>query len=170
MRPNALSIANYFLDIALRNGTKIKPLKLMKLVYIAHGYMLALLDKSFLNPRFDVVEAWKYGPVIPSVYHSFKVYKDGPITEKTIVLATEDNGAPTFVEPTLSDENAKKVCEFVWDKYSKHSDSALVTLLHGANTPWGITYQKGANRVIPDALTSAYYKILVQRIKSAANG
>ena len=82
MKDNALSMANYFIELAQKDGHEIRPLRLMKLVYIAHGFMLAMLDRSVLNPRFDRVEAWKYGPVIPSVYHSFKGYGASPITGK----------------------------------------------------------------------------------------
>lgn len=62
MKDSALSIANYFIDLAQSQSKEIKPLRLMKLVYIAHGFMLAMLNRSVLNPRFDRVEAWKYGP------------------------------------------------------------------------------------------------------------
>ena len=58
----------------------------MKRVYIAHGFSLAINKESLLDKRFDKVEAWKYGPVIPSVYHSFKQYKADPITEKAVVM------------------------------------------------------------------------------------
>ena len=82
MKDNALSIANYFIDLANEDNEPIRPLKLMKLVYIAYGYALALLNRSIIDYRFDKVEAWKFGPVIPSVYHSFKIYGKKPITEK----------------------------------------------------------------------------------------
>ena len=83
MKDSALSVANYFVDKSLKETKALKPLKLMKLVYIAHGYMLAMLGYSVFSKRFDKVEAWKFGPVIPSVYHSFKRYGNQPITEKT---------------------------------------------------------------------------------------
>ncbi len=71
---NTLSVANYLIDLAEQSGKHLQPLKLMKLVYIAYGFGLAVLDRSIIDPRFDKVEAWRFGPVIPSVYHSFKQY------------------------------------------------------------------------------------------------
>ncbi len=59
-QPDALAVANYMLELAKEEGKELQPLKLMKLVYIAHGFMLALLGRSALNPRFDRVEAWQY--------------------------------------------------------------------------------------------------------------
>lgn len=109
MKPDALAVANYLLELAKEKGMKLQPLKLMKLVYIAHGYMLALCNRSALNPRFDRVEAWKYGPVIPSVYHSFKSYGHNPITEFTTILEPTPDGKDFEVKtPTLHDEELKK--------------------------------------------------------------
>ena len=73
METDALAIANYFVRKGLSDtvGEKLTLLRLVKYVYIAYGFSLALIDKSIINDRFDRVEAWKYGPVIPSVYHSF---------------------------------------------------------------------------------------------------
>ena len=77
MKDNALSVANYLIDLAKKENKNLTQLGLMKRVYIAHGFSLAINKESLLDNRFDKVEAWKYGPVIPSVYHSFKQYKAG---------------------------------------------------------------------------------------------
>lgn len=90
-KPNALAVANYFIEIAKREGKGITQLGLMKRVYIAHGFSLAIHHKSLLDPRFDKVEAWKYGPVIPNVYHSFKQYRSNPILEKTVIMTWDDS-------------------------------------------------------------------------------
>ena len=153
MKDNALSIANYFIDLAKKDDAPLKPLKLMKLVYIAHGYMLAMLN--------------------PSVYYSFKDFKNAPITTKSIIFKSSDNDVNDidFVEPTLQDENARKICDFVWKRYKDYSDSQLVTLLHGKGTPWGTIYEEGMNNRIPDSFTRIYYKDLVESLlEIAKNG
>lgn len=145
----------------------------MKLVYIAHGFMLALMNRSVLNPRFDRVEAWRLGPVIPSVYHSFKQYRNAPITEKTVVFEYGENAdcfGGEFITPDLQDNDAKKVCNIVWKRYSGLSDTDLVNLLHGKATPWANVYVQGTNREIPDELTRLYYRGLIRRIIESANG
>lgn len=169
MKDDALSIANYFIDKANSEGGEIKPLRLMKLVYIAHGFMLALVDRSVFNPRFDVVEAWKFGPVIPSVYHTFKRFKDHPITEKAVVFMGKD-GEITFEEPVLKDKEAKLICDFVWKRYRNFNDNELVSLTHERNTPWAMVYQEGKNNIIPDEFTRLYYKGLVSYMRKKANG
>ena len=109
MRINALSVANYFIELAQRDEVSITQLGLMKRVYIAHGFSLALLNFSLLDSRFDDVEAWKYGPVIPSVYHSFKCYRNGPITDKTIIVEWDEHShTENYVFPDLNDTVYRK--------------------------------------------------------------
>ena len=177
MKDSALSMANYFVGLALSQGKDIKPLRLMKLVYIAHGFMLAIFGKSVLNPRFDRVEAWKYGPVIPSVYHSFKIYGNNPITAKTTVFVDESGKNDIFykiVTPELQDEDAKQICGFVWRRYSRFSDSELVKIMHKHDTPWAMVYEAGKNKEIPDLYTKVYfrklYEALVAWVENERNG
>ena len=169
MKDNALSIANYFIDKAAQDKKPVRPLKLMKIVYIAYGYGLAMLHKSLIDERFDKVEAWKYGPVIPSVYHSFKNYRENPITAKTVVIEDDDKGKVEFVEPQLSDSNARALCDYVWNRYNTYSDLELVSLLHGKGTPWGMVYEEGKNNTIPEFLTERYYTRLVKRLLAVAD-
>jgi phage protein len=168
MKENALSVANYFIDLAGKEGKSIRPLKLMKLVYMAYGYGLALINRSIIDPRFDKVEAWRYGPVIPSVYHSFKQYREQPVTEKTVVMESNTKYVVKFVEPKLEDKKARDVCNFVWNRYKDYSDSELVELLHGRATPWAQVYREGENNPIPEIMTKLFYKGLVERLIAVA--
>lgn len=168
MKDNALSVANYFIDLANKENRPVTQLGLMKRVYIAHGFSLAINKKSLLDNRFDKVEAWKYGPVIPSVYHSFKQYKAAPITCKAVVMEWDENtGEMSFPEPVLKDENARKVVDMVWKRYHDFSDSELVALTHRAGTPWYVCYVPEQNMPIPDEITSMYYEKLVNNIQKA---
>lgn len=164
MKDSALSIANYFVQISVRDGRAVKPLRLMKLVYLAHGYILSMLDRSCLNQRFDQVEAWKYGPVIPSVYHSFKGNKDKPITEPTVIITDEINGKPVTEVPHLLDKDARNVCVMVWNAYQKFSDTQLVDMLHADGTPWSKFYKEGENIIIPDEDTKSYCDRMAKEI------
>ena len=168
MKDNALSVANYFIDLARNDNMEIKPLRLIKLVYIAHGHMLAMLGRSVLDPRFDTVEAWKYGPVVPSVYHSFKYFRNNPITDKTVLITCDDNGIPDFQEPRLTDVEAQKVCGYVWNRYKNYTDNELVTLLHRKGSPWETVYVEGRNVPIPDGYTRVYYRELIDRLLAIA--
>ena len=63
---SAKAIANAFLQRAFNEKKAIGQLKLQKLVYIAHGYYLALTGGNpLVNEPF---EAWDYGPVNRTLY------------------------------------------------------------------------------------------------------
>jgi uncharacterized phage-associated protein len=70
METNAISVANYLIGRAVSEGFELRQYGLMKHVYLVHGYSLACFDKPALDPHCDVVEDWKHGPVMPSVYHN----------------------------------------------------------------------------------------------------
>lgn len=165
MENYALSIANYLIDLAHSENRPIRPLKLMKLVYIVHGYILALLDKPTEGAKLEKVEAWQYGPVFPSVYYSFKQYGSSQIEKKTTVFDFSKIGKTNDIEviPYLNDDTEKRICQFVWKKYGIYADSSLVSILHADGTPWKNTYKQGKNCVISDEETKAYYKSVVEK-------
>ena len=45
---------------------------IMKLVYISHGWMLGLYNKSLFK---QPVLAWLYGPVVSDIYHGLRKYR-----------------------------------------------------------------------------------------------
>ncbi len=57
----ARQVANWFIERAAQEGEYLTQLKLQKLVYMAHGWNLALLGKPLISEN---IEAWKWGPVI----------------------------------------------------------------------------------------------------------
>lgn len=166
MRTNALAVANRFVEIAEDEGKPLHLLGLVKRVYIAHGFSLALLGRGLTDPRFDRVEAWKYGPVIPSVYHSFKQYRAGEIKGKTEIMEWGADGVPYFTTPEMADKEEMEVVRMVWKRYAPFTDSELVTLTHKRGTPWDICFIEGENADIPDILTEGYYRRVVESVAS----
>lgn len=166
MKNDAIAIANYFVDKANEDTQAPHPLTLLRLVkyvYIAYGFAMAMLEKVIIDKRFDTVEAWKYGPVIPSVYHSFKHNKNNKIEEKSAIAIDEDeNGELDFINPEITDGDIKMILDFVWDRYRDKSTSELINLLHKDGTPWAYCYAPGKNVEIPDEMTRIYYKSIVE--------
>jgi len=68
---NPLAVANYFIYKSIDEGVSITPMKVLKLVYIAHGWHLGIRKEPLITEQ---TEAWKYGPVVESVYIAFKKY------------------------------------------------------------------------------------------------
>lgn len=169
MKNNAIAIANYFVDKA--NADKEAPysltlLRLVKYVYIAYGFALAVLDKIIIDERFDKVEAWEYGPVIPSVYHSFKHNLNNPIKDKAGVIAyLNKDGEVEFDTPEITDDEIKEVLDFVWERYRMASTPALIDILHHEGSPWAYCYRVGQNEEIPHYVTELYYKNMIKNAK-----
>ena len=77
------AVANEFLNLAKEEKNLICNLKLIKLMYVAQGLSLSLLDKELFP---EPIEAWRYGPVIPSIYHEFKHFGKDPIDERSLSI------------------------------------------------------------------------------------
>lgn len=141
---SAIAIANEFLKLAERDHvTDVTPMKLLKLVYYAQGWHLAIENQPLIDEQ---IEAWQYGPVVPSLFHEFKQYGNQPITElaETII---DDPESPLgeFHTPTLGDDDSpgtsdpdftRRLIERVWDEYGSYSASKLSNMTHEPNGPW----------------------------------
>lgn len=131
------AVANFFLEAGRREGIRISPMKLQKLVYIAHGFHLAIFDQPLVDQAF---EAWPYGPVEPTLFHEFKSFGRLPITRLASVVSGEHLNAP--VTPNLDDydnankENTKALLRQVWNGYKGLSGTRLSELTHQPGTPW----------------------------------
>ena len=102
-------VANFFLKKAAEEQIPMTQLKLIKLVYIAYGWVLAVLDKKLFN---EGIEAWQHGPVIPSVYHEFKDFGNRPINKMAMEIDLDNWETRTPVIPA-NDAQTTKVLEIV---------------------------------------------------------
>ena len=145
---SAVKVAKHFVDKA--NATKdgcedMTLLKLMKITYIAHGWMLGLYGKPLIS---EDVEAWQYGPVIPELYRETQQFGRSHISS----LPDEYS-----VELT---EHEDSVVDQTFDGYSSYTAGQLVALTHGKGTPWyTVTKGKryGAGIIIPNHVIQQYY-------------
>lgn len=133
---DANTVANYFIEKA-DESQRLTPMKLLKLVYFAHGWHLAIYDQPLIR---DPVEAWEYGPVIPSLYHALKRYGSRRILE---FLETGDE--PRTVPE--SDKRTRRLLDAVWSAYSRYSALRLSDITHMPGTPWYQVYERYDGRV-----------------------
>ncbi|BEV17548.1 DUF4065 domain-containing protein [Herbaspirillum sp. DW155] len=157
------SIANFFLEAAAREGQSIDPMKLQKLVYYAHGWFAGHFGKPLINEN---VEAWQYGPVIPSLYHEFKPYGAGAIRSKAKGFV---NGSFQDV-PLPTDPGLLHFLNNVWNSYGPYTGIALSEMTHAAGSPWDITWRNsegmhGAD--IPFPTIQEHFGEAVRRINPA---
>jgi len=143
---SAITVANRFIELAKRDGIPLTNMQLQKLVYIAHGWSLALLGRGLI---YDPVEAWQWGPVIPSLYHNLSKYGAG-VVDSTIPL---DGQKLQPEEETL--------IESVWESYKQMSGFKLSTITHQDNTPWSRTVKTfGLRSIIPERYITEHYRHL----------
>lgn len=164
------AIANFFIDAAKAEGKSLTPIQIIKLVYIAHGWHLAFTNQPLIN---EPPEAWQYGPVIPSLYHSLKDYGNQPVKKKLTEFtnnASDPFDLSSSEVPAPKDANIRNFLQSVWGRYGKLSGFQLSALTHQTDTPWhktweklGAKYSKGVD--IPEEDITRHYKEL--RAKNA---
>ncbi len=158
----AVAIANYFLELAKKEHKDIDPLKLQKLVFIAHGWHLGIHEAPLVKER---VEAWEWGPVIPSVYHAFKHFGRRPVTEPGEDAEWNPLGSIEPIVPKV-EESDRKTTDFlseVWKIYGKYSGIQLSNLTHEKESPWDKVRRANEDHrwlVIGDDIIQKYYREL----------
>ena len=153
-RYNAGQVANYILDLADRDGVAVTPMKLQKLVYIAYGWALVLYDlQLFAEP----IQAWKHGPVIPSLFHEFKVYTNNPITGRSFELNRD--GSTWVSSIPRSDRQARGAVSGTWRAYGHLIAASLRNRTHAPDTPWRQVYDEEGKHgsVIPTDLVREHF-------------
>lgn len=163
---SASGAANFLLE---RDGDTITNMKLNKLLYIAHGLTLATINRPLLNQEYyEYVEAWKYGPVIPSIYHELRQFgKDCIGKDHRSLLLSQDPelGASAF-EPVIEDKCVLKILEWTSRAFGHMEASRLVRMTHNEGSPWSDVYLPGAmGMVIKDEDTKHYYAVLRKVLK-----
>ena len=74
---SVITIANKFIDLAKEEY--LTNMQLQKMVYIAHGFNLALRDTKLY---YEDTRAWNFGPVVPELYEELRQYGSNQVTEK----------------------------------------------------------------------------------------
>ena len=129
----------------LRRDIETTPMHAIKLVYLCHGWMLGIHDRSLIS---ESVEAWRYGPVVPSIYHRYKSFRgDAIITD------------PADQEGEFDGEQ-NELIEAVTEAYRSYSAWDLSAITHEPGTPWHKVYQngRGEGSIIPNALIRDHYR------------
>ena len=148
---DARSVANLFIELAEGAGSPLTPMQVQKLVYLAHAWMLALYDRPLINEPF---EAWKYGPVLPMLYHCLSHYRGDPITGYSLPLHSEDERA--------FDDAEKSIITQVFQKYGHLSGPRLSALTHQPGSPWHQADGRRDRYISNDVIKKYYVKLVKQ--------
>jgi uncharacterized phage-associated protein len=146
---SAETVANRFLSLAKEEGRTLTNMQLQKLVYIAHGYHLAMVEDQ--EPLiYNDVQAWQFGPVFPKLYKKLRKFGAGEVKDLLPVDSAE-----------CIEKLSNAIIEGVWGAYKGKTGGQLSTLTHKAGTPWSITWAEAPFTIIPNELIASHYKSLL---------
>lgn len=147
--------ARTFVSKAEGKDYHLTPLKLLKLVYIAHGWHLALHDDVLID---EDVLAWPYGPVFRDLYRATKKFNRRLVDE---VPMSEREELLTRRGKSEIGEEGVDIIEAVGNRYRNDSGWALTLMTHKPGTPWYKTHEKHGGTsdgpIIENSLIREYY-------------
>ena len=129
------------LDVAKYILCKVKctHLKLEKLVYLCFADYLCKYNKELYK---DEIYAYKYGPVVRSVYERYKGFGYKEIEQDDEEILVEGiNEMPSRSRIIFAEFGIEKInsIDETLEKYGRFSAGDLVDLTHREDTPWSIS-------------------------------
>lgn len=115
-------------------------LKLEKLCYLCYADYLIKGNGHLFE---DKIYAFKYGPVIDSVYEEFKVYGNLEITDNEKTIEKQEKMEIQCRSRIIFAENGLKKVQSIdetLEKYGRLYASELVRITHKKGTPWDLVY------------------------------
>jgi len=150
MTYNALDIAkSIILCTDVERGDTISNLKLQKLLYYLQGYWLVIFNKPLFE---EDIEAWMYGPVVPSVYEYFKGYGSRAIMPDDV----------SETEELSFDEDEGDLFVNVLEEYGQFSAVKLMEMTH-SELPWKSVATGKGNVISHDSLVK-YFSTQVENV------
>ena len=132
----AMNIASEVILQYKQRGGGISNLKLQKVLYYAQMESLQKNNRVLFD---DDIEAWRHGPVVPSVYFSYRRFISSKIDPEDRYV--KDNA-------TDLDMNSKSVIRDIVEKSFELDPWEMVEKTH-KTIPWSKNYIAGANTRIP---------------------
>jgi uncharacterized phage-associated protein len=109
-------------------------------------------EKNGSSFEEKAVEAWKYGPVIPSIYEAYKKYGSRSIRQEKDLDISNIEGNSYLT----------KFLDHMFEKYSKFTGSELIALTHKEGTPWKQVYKPNIPHIeIERERIQSYYEDLL---------
>lgn len=132
--------------------------KLIKLVYIAHGWLLGLSDgeRKLVD---EPVEVWKYGPVFNSLYFTIRhTVQKNEMNEVPDKVALEE--ALAAADDINKEAAEAHVINYVIKLYGKYNAYELINKTHKHRSPWDVSRNSG-EQIIANSLITKYYSKVI---------
>ena len=116
-------------------------LKLQKLVYMCYADYLCNTGKELFE---DAILAYKYGPVIETVYKRYKQYGYKPIEKENNIESEGISEMPAKSRILFAEDGLEKIqnIDDTLNKYGLLNANELVDLTHRKDTPWDKTAKR----------------------------
>lgn len=122
-------IADYIINRYKSYKRTITNLKLQKLLYYIQGYFFKVFKKRAFD---EEIVNWTYGPVVPEIYHKFKIFGPEPLE----IFDDEDIDMALFILNEFPEE--KKLIDRIIEKSFEFDAFKLVDMTH-SEMPWRST-------------------------------
>jgi len=154
---DARALANLILSAAWERGFVVSNLKLQKLLFLCHAFLLVEKDRDVVRDEFV---AWKYGPVHRDVYDAFKKFGASPIDDFAARVNPATGKTTTFTP--IRDQVVQDVVNRVVAFYGNWTPGQLVELTHAQGGPWDIVVKTASTtanvglRISKEAIQGGY--------------
>lgn len=149
----ALDVAKFILSVR-----PMSHLKLQKLLYLSYERFLKATGEKLFD---DPIVAWKFGPVVESVYEEYKGNGADPLPseEDDVILSSHQFAVtPSFMR-LLSSEHGLTSIDIITSVLKEYLDLSawdLVEITHQVGKPWHKVYRQSENKVITDEMILSY--------------
>jgi uncharacterized phage-associated protein len=149
-------IANEFIRLAANDGRALDQIQLQKLVYIAHGWCLAVSGQPLTGDR---PEAWEFGPVYPRLADALAAFGLDPVTRELTDGELFSDSSRVVSSRSELDALELDVITRIYHDYGDFTGSQLSTLTRRGSAPWREVYAQGAGRLrdIPHELIRTHF-------------
>lgn len=128
----AKSVANYVIAYGMKIGHPVSNLQLQKILYYIQVYFLKKKGIPFFK---DEIEAWQFGPVIPTVYYQYAAFGPAPITMFKTQKIDLEQEEKKDLEQIVKEKAILSLLEIVadtnkkwkaWDMYYKVNERNII--------------------------------------------
>lgn len=136
----AKSVANYVIAYGMKIGHPVSNLQLQKILYYIQVHFLKEKGIPFFK---DEIEAWQFGPVIPTVYYQYAAWGPAPITMFKTQKIDLEQEEKKDLEQIVKGKAVLSLLEIVADTHKK-------------GKAWDLYYKVNERNVIPKKAMELY--------------
>lgn len=131
----AIDIAKYIINKCIEYNRPVSNLQLQKILYYVQGeYIKFTGGEPLFNDR---IEAWAYGPVVPSVYYVFNIFSSSDIDfvgDVEEIVGEIGSKVREIIDPVIKAKSSLSAWKLVENTHNE--------------MPWKTSYEEGRNNTI----------------------